>query len=600
MQSLELIASSTSITADDIVYINTTRIDVRGNRLIVTLPIENWTKMADGNLTAGETATWSPVSRGSKLLQAKYESIYADVTITVAEGAITSLVLIVDSEDSSWQNMLLTADDTLSVKVKAIDMKDNRWTIIANWSISHQLWNDQSALEQLTSDQTTFVPYHASAAQYTITATYDDGNTIHTISIYATVAHGILTNIDLSSISSEDDVSGNYDITSDDWIEFSAELSDLDQNPIDSTILRWLLTEESSGEVIDITDELVANGMRWEAELIGNYTIKAFNNSQSGYEIGDSVSITVHHGRAVLLLANEDANTATAGYVITIEITGEDNDGNVFPQNVEWQENNGVAHDINSTSEEGVYTYLARIEGPHLLTYSSSSTVNNEIQLAVSAKRIVAHLNVELSSESVDQLGEFTVNVTAFDEFWNKIPVPPSTLVDSTGRAEILNQGDGVWRIITLDEGSQTITVKSGQISEEQTFTVTGTLEGFFEAGGVLYYVGAFLAAAIGIVLLIVLKIVLTGDDDEWDEDEEDDADEATPERRKPTRGGAAGPSGPAPAPEPEPEPEAEENDYSQDESYRIDDEGTEWWEDDAGTWWYRQQGEADWAQWED
>ena len=188
--------------------------------------------------------------------------------------------------------------------------------------------------------------------------------------------------------------------------------------------------------------------------------------------------------------------------------------------------------------------------------------------------------------------------MTAFDEFWNKIPVPPSTLVDSTGRAEILNQGDGVWRIITLDEGSQTITVQSGQVSEERTFTVTGTLEGFFEAGGILYYVGAFLAAAIAIVLLIVLKIVLSGKDDEWDEDEEDeeDDDEPTPERRKPTRGGAVGPSGPAPKIEPEPE----ENDYSKDESYRVDDEGTEWWEDDAGTWWYRQQGEADWSQWED
>jgi len=616
MQSLELAVSSTSITADEIVYINTTRIDVRGNRLTVTLPIENWTKMADGNLSIGQTATWSPVSRGSKLLQAKYESITAEVTITVAEGAITSLVLIVDSEDSSWQNMLLTADDTLSVKVKAIDMKDNRWTITANWSISHQLWNEQSTLEQLTSDQTTFIPYHASASQYTITATYDDGNMIHTISIYVMVSHGVLTNVDLSSISSEDDVSSNYDITSDDWIELSTELSDLDQNTIDSTILRWLLIEESSGEVTDITDILVANGMRWQASITGNFTIKAFNISQSGYEISDSVDVVVHHGRAVILSANEDANTATAGYVITIEITGEDSDGNTFPQNVEWQENNEVAHDINSTSEEGIYTYQARIEGPHILTYSSSSTVNNEIQLAVSAKRIVAHLKVELSSDSVDQLGEFTVNVTAFDEFWNKIPVPPSTLVDSTGRAEILNQGDGVWRVITLDEGSQTITVKSGQVSEEQTFTVTGTLEGFFEAGGVLYYFGAFLVAAIGIVLLIVLRIVLSGNDDDWDEDEdeEEDADEPTAERRKPTRGGAAGPSGPAPAtgpsgpapaagpsgPAPEPEPEAEETDYSQDESYRIDDEGTEWWEDDAGTWWYRQQGEADWDQWED
>ncbi|MCS5532792.1 MAG: DNRLRE domain-containing protein [Candidatus Poseidoniaceae archaeon] len=606
MQSLELAISSTEITADERVYINTTRIDVRGNRLTVVLPSENWTKIADGQLSAGAPAIWDPVTRGAKLLQAKYESVYAEITITVSEGAINTLVLIVDSEDASWQMMPLTADETLEVKVKAIDAKGNRWTITANWSISHAFWNDQSVLEQLVNDQTTFVPYHASESPYTITAAYYDGNMIHEISINATVSHGVLTNIDLSSISSDDETSGTYDLTSDDWIEFAVELYDDDQNPIDTNILRWLIIAESSGEETDITDTLLANNMRWQASSIGNYTIKATNLSDSGYEVSDYVSITIHHGQAVSLHATEDANTATAGYEITIAITGTDSDGNTFPQNVEWQENNGVAHDINSTSVEGVYTYLARIEGPHILTYSSSLTVSNEIELAVSAKRIVAHLKVELSSEVIEQLGEFTVSVTAYDEYWNEIPVPPSTLVDSTGRAEVLNQGDGVWRIITLDEGSQSITVNSGQVNEERTFTVTGTLEGFFEAGGILYYVGAFLAAAIGIVLLIVLKMVLTGNDDEWDEEDEydDEDDEPIAERRKPTRGGGAGPTGPAgpagPAPTPEPEPEPEQTDFTKDESYRVDDEGTEWWEDEAGTWWYRQQGDADWEQWVD
>ena len=606
MESLELAISSTEITADERVYINTTRIDVRGNRLTVVLPSENWTKIADGQLSAGAPAIWDPVTRGAKVLEAKYESVTAQITITVSEGAINTLVLIVDSEDYSWQMISLTADETLTVKVKAIDAKGNRWTIIANWSISHAFWNDQGVLEQLVNDQTDFVPYYASTEPYTITATYDDGNMIHVISINATVSHGVLTNIDLSSISSSDETSGIYDLTSDDWIDFAAELSDMDQNPIDTTILRWLLTDESNGEETDITDILLANNMRWQASDIGNYTIKATNHSDSGYEISDYVSITIHHGQAVSLHATEDAATATAGYQITIAITGTDSDGNTFPQNVEWQENNGVAHDINSTADDGVYTYQARIEGPHTLTYSSSLTVSNEIELAVSAKRIVAHLKVELSSEVVEQLGEITVNVTAYDEYWNKIPVPPSTLVDSTGRAEVLNQGDGVWRIITLDEGVQTITINSGQIDEERAFTVTGTLEGFFEAGGILYYVGAFLVAAIAIVLLIVLKMVLTGNDDEWeDEDEdEDEDDEPITERRKPTRGGGAGPTGPVgpagPAPTPEPEPEPEQTDFTQDESYRVDDEGTEWWEDESGTWWYRQQGDGDWEQWVD
>ena len=36
------------------------------------------------------------------------------------------------------------------------------------------------------------------------------------------------------------------------------------------------------------------------------------------------------------------------------------------------------------------------------------------------------------------------------------------------------------------------------------------------------------------------------------------------------------------------------------DDSYRVDEDGTEWWQDDDGAWWYRPQGEEDWYPYED
>jgi len=60
MAMLELNVSSTEITADERVYVNTTRVDVRGNRIAVVLPAENWTKIADGQLTPGAPAIWDP------------------------------------------------------------------------------------------------------------------------------------------------------------------------------------------------------------------------------------------------------------------------------------------------------------------------------------------------------------------------------------------------------------------------------------------------------------------------------------------------------------------------------------------------------------
>ena len=41
--------------------------------------------------------------------------------------------------------------------------------------------------------------------------------------------------------------------------------------------------------------------------------------------------------------------------------------------------------------------------------------------------------------------------------------------------------------------------------------------------------------------------------------------------------------------------PEEEEKD----ESTRVDEDGTEWWQDDDGAWWYRSQGEEDWYPYE-
>ena len=35
--------------------------------------------------------------------------------------------------------------------------------------------------------------------------------------------------------------------------------------------------------------------------------------------------------------------------------------------------------------------------------------------------------------------------------------------------------------------------------------------------------------------------------------------------------------------------------DEIQDDSYRVDDDGTEWWQDDDGYWWFREPGQEDW-----
>ena len=309
------------------------------------------------------------------------------------------------------------------------------------------------------------------------------------------------------------------------------------------------------------------------------------------------------HGVAVSVSSTMDTTAQDAGKEISIQITGTDADGNTFPQTVEWTENNSAVSDITAGEGEGAYTYFARTAGPHTLEFSAGQA-SDSLELSVAAQRTVSSITVELSSDTTDQLGSFTVTVLAFDAYDNPIQVPASTNVDSTGRAEVLAQGQGVWKVVTLDSGVQEVTVTSGKVSESLEYEVVGNVGGFFKAGGPLYYVGAVLLAIIAVVILGLLVVTLRGGDgdyDDYDDDDEYDDEPAARPAAGPTgpapaagpTGPAPGPSGPAPTPEPEPE-----EDTSWMADHRVDDDGTEWAEDENGTWWYRQPDETEWSEW--
>tara|TARA_B110000467_G_scaffold7684_1_gene6746 strand:- start:4829 stop:13990 length:9162 start_codon:yes stop_codon:yes gene_type:complete len=611
MDRLELDLSETAITADDRIYINTTRIDVRGNRLPVFLPSQNWTKTSDGILTAGGPAIWDPISRGQKILEAKYEDQFTQVSITVEQGAIVTLVLVVENVDSVGNTFQLTADDSIDVKVKATDQKGNRWSVSANWTLSHASWTDQAILEgaEIANDEVTFQPYLSSANAYTITAIYDDSVTVHEVSLFVEVAQGDLISTTITALGADGTTGEAFDITSDEYIDFAAALEDQDTNEIDASTLTWVLIDGASGDVVDITAQLVADNMRWQATEVGNYTIAGYAVSNAGYNISDSVSITVLHGVAVSVVSEVDTFAQDAGKEISIQITGTDADGNTFPQTVEWSENSTSVSDMTAGTTEGAYAYFARTAGTHTLEFTSGQA-SSVLELSVAAQRTVSSITVELSTDTTDQLGSFTVTVLAFDAYENPIEVPSSTNVDSSGRAEVLAQGQGVWKVVTLDSGPQTITVTSGKVSESLEYEVLGNVGGFFKAGGPLYYVGAGLAGIIVFVILGLLVVALRGGgedyDDEFDyEDEEDEPQRSAAGPSGPApgpSGPAPGPSGPAPGPSgpaPTPEPAVEE-DTSWIQEHRVDDDGTEWAESEDGTWFYRQPDESEWSEWTD
>jgi hypothetical protein len=615
MASLELIGSSSTITADESLDITATRIDVNGNRLPISIPLENWTQLADGTLTVGIPHVWVPTFQGTKTLTVTYESFTEDISVFVSRGLLDNLELIVSDQVSNDLLFSITADQSIDASIKAFDSKGNIWYPLVNWSISHSTWANQNDLTKTTnSTDTVFSPVHESTESYVLTATYYEQGLVHEEQIFVSVSKGDLDNFVISALDvngvAPDEVDG-FTITADESISFSSELSDFDGNEFDPSVLSWILVDQSNGLESDITVSLTSNGMIWEASTAGEWQIYAYSINNRGQNLTSSFDILVEHGVALSVEIVASATSQDAGGEITLMVYGYDFDGNKFPQTVSWKQNNGLPRNISLTDSEAVYSFNGTTSGNYSLsaTYAAST---DSVDVTVYSLSIAKYISVNASKTTLEQLDSLSISVTAFDEYWNIIDVPASSRVEATGRGEVTNNGQGNWDIETLDEGKQTATITVGSVSQQVNYTVEGNIGGFFAAGGSLYYVGA------GLVLLIALAVVavgfrfLRGSGDYYDDEEEEDYDfgydvdtAVSSAAVVNTQEVARPPSSPPTKPEPVPEPEAEveqESEGSEDWmiDYRIEDDGTEWGQADDEVWYYRESGQSEWVEWSD
>lgn len=241
-----------------------------GNRLSVVLPIANWT-ISDGTLEAGQPAIWHANRVGTKTLTAEYADMENSVAISVSKGEISGLILLVNTEDSTWMNHSITADDDMTIKVKAHDSDGNRWTENVAWTIEHFQYTDQSVLQEMTYGSTTmFVPVFASPTPYTLRATYSVDGLDFEVALNITVSHGDLNSINLVSPAAVES------IDADDDLNFIPQLFDGDSNPIDPGIVSYTHYDTASEVSTNITEIINGNGGVWYASTVGVYEISVW------------------------------------------------------------------------------------------------------------------------------------------------------------------------------------------------------------------------------------------------------------------------------------------------------------------------------------
>jgi len=287
-------------------------------------------------LTPGQPATWEPKSRGSKVLEAKYEDKTAQITVVVLDGEIQSLVMLIDGEDVTNTQREITADESLEIKVRATDSKGNIWELNAEWLVSHPtITSATSTLEEYQGSvvierSVIFSPYQSSTTAYTITASFTENNVSQSAQFDVIVLPGVLESVILEAVAGDGVPNDQFEISADDGIQFGITLTDAEDNELDSTSVRWLLYNLDTGSVEDVTVAMLYHGLMWNATKVGQYEIVVYDISSINYNILDSVIVSVYYGEAVELILTSSNTTIVAGSLVELSVTGKDFDGNLF------------------------------------------------------------------------------------------------------------------------------------------------------------------------------------------------------------------------------------------------------------------------------
>jgi len=655
---LRIDVSNNTITADEVVWMNTTRVDIRGNELLVELPYSAWS-MQNGTIVNGTPAMWIPYEVGNKWIRATLEGVTEEIHINIEHGVMIAMEI----ERTQGLNVVMVGDemttdedDRVTLRAWGNDANGNRWTIDATWSLSVSQSFAQYCDENKVAPTCYFEADLVMPTPYEMRATYapDDSTEFFTTLIYFDVSHGVLDSMEFDS-------DGGLDIetTVDDKIQFSVILRDSDDNEISPESVEFELSGTSLLEgdwTVSLSQAMWDNELEWtsglvaeyhdfRSDVVGDYILKA-----SIGELEEVAHISILHGNPVSFETVDDKGNIVsgsysiiAGETFQVFIIAFDSAGNQFSQEVEWSgQQQGTStwtySDIGQVVALGGAKYAISLTkstsetGPHILRYSHA-LVNDEsdvINVTVYPANI-GRLELVVGAETVQQLDSLDITITAFDIHDNEILVPSSIQVSASGRGTVSMVGGDFahWRIVTLDEGKHTVTIAANNnsgftLSQTGTYTVEGNLAGFFESGGTIYYVGAglgfFVLAALVVVVVVLMRRSGEGYG-EYDDDYDDGVEYDSPDSSAgPTSGPESGPTdGPQISPQDSQAAEYSAGEYQQegydqggyqqdgteqqstgDDNYRVDENGTEWWQDDNGVWWYKAAGDPDWSEWRD
>jgi hypothetical protein len=613
-------------TADDQVTVVVTRIDVRGNRLVVNLPISAFS-WSNGSFDSGPPAVWSPWRAAPQWLEVTLEGKLTQSHYTVLVGAPIAI-------EARTDNILLISGDEETIEAFAIDSHGNQWTEQAeSWSIITP-GAEANWLEEFP----TYADFSAvRVGDWTVRLVFvwNGPNGVLTLvdQVTFTVMPGPLHDITVAD--------SEVSITADDSVDMDPAAFDWADNILPVESLTWWVyigdpdsaTTECtlSGSWTDISTEMRAANYIWNSDgtaLAADHVIcaagpfvepaKTIVHVAVGepIEIWHNANLTYEGDGTWGAMADTEI---TAGETPFVEVWVKDGAGNEYQVLVNWDSPaTGWSADscMAEAGNDGNHRFQCFLNQSYALTYSHGSlsgvwTVNVKhdslfmISAEVSAPGVQASTAIQVAQRTT-----VSVLVEGFDKFGNQVPVSSSSIMlleDNKGK-NIVNQINSTnYEVYMLLTGSNTLHVTSGSATDKVSVNVDSTLPGFYEANSPWSWVGTALLVGLIIGLLAFVTIIARrrgGDYDEDDEDYEDDylEEEEYEMPAAPSRSGQYSKESSAEdtGGYGEQVEHDEQLDAEDDPNYKVDEDGTEWWQDDDGVWWYRTPDMEDWGEWTD
>jgi hypothetical protein len=604
------------MTADHIVTFTVLRIDIQGNMEPIDLPLSGWT-WSDGVLEAGPPTIWNAENTGTQWIRAVLEGIEVDLPISVGHG------IPVEVEARTAVTTLTSGDPPTNLDAYAADSDGNQWGIVADsWTITNSD-ADQMWLQGIGSFAR-FEPIRVGDWTVRMVYTFTDdegGQQSHYDEVTFTVLPGEMRYIHIAQ---------GVQITADENHNLMPSATDDHLNNLPVNGLLWFEWDSADGFTPgsciqasgwkNITNEIRSAGYFWDATDVGTYDICATDGTRMNMT---TITVTVGQIASVWHRAwpdfdesdenfNMSGTSITAGDEPRVEIWVADADGNPFRAVVNWSSDSesGFIETENFRavdSEMGDFNFIGRNNQTYDLVYNVGSCSGCTGVWTVNVAHgdlfiLIAEANapgaVSGSELTVGQQTTVTITVTGEDRFGNSVPVKITNILIHED-SESLNQENQVdettYEVYMLNDGLNTIVISDGARSDSVEITVDGTIPGFFEANSPWSWIGlSFVGVLLFGVVLVVVVLLRRGDrdDEEYDEDLfEDDEEEQMPEVSAREQGDGYGSTE---------QHVEEEYDIESDPNYRVDEDGTEWWQDDEGVWWYRDSGMDDWLEWVD